>query len=91
MSLIGQNSGLSKRVGTTTKRLGLANVSFEGRLAAAISSMHMADKAKSAWQSDRSHLVKGFASLENATPDVVEAANISDNTVIDDIGAEWNI
>lgn len=87
MSLIGQNSGLSKRVGSTTKRIGLGNASFEGRLASVISGMHLSDNSKQSWQSDREHLVKGVASIENAAPDVVNTIAIADTSVIDDIGA----
>lgn len=90
MSLIGQNSGLSKRVGVTTRRLGLANVSFEGRLSQAITSMHLADKSKKAWQSDRSHLIQGFASLENASPETLAEYQQADSEIIDDIGAAIN-
>lgn len=87
MSLIGQNSPLSKRHGTTTKRIGLSQVSFEGRLASAINGMHSADSARTSWQSNRTHLTAGVASVESATPDVVEAINVADATIIDDIGA----
>lgn len=84
---IGQNSSLSKRVGATTRRLGLANASFEGRLAQAISSMHMSDKAKSSWQSDRGHLISGVASIESMNPETVAIITNADTEVIDDIGA----
>lgn len=87
MSLIGSTTTLSQRHGTTTKRIGLATVSFEGRLASAINGMHKADSTKTTWQSNRDHLVKGVGSLESAAPAIVDAVNVADTAIIDDIGA----